>query len=118
MILQHAQLLTEVPVDVQKSYLENLQAQAHIFNPRNVPTKSFWKKITNTNLKMIYLIKSIHRQLGEHNFTLRTKVHQMFWQKFPCPIVVVKCNHTQTTDIRTVRSVWYLGCAQRICIKE
>ena len=27
MILQHAPLLIEVPVDVQKSYLENLQVQ-------------------------------------------------------------------------------------------
>ena len=82
MILQHAQLLIEVPADVQKSYLENLQVQAHIFNTRNVPTKSFWKKITNTDLKRIYLMKLT---VGEAHLTLSTKVHQMFWQKFPCP---------------------------------
>ena len=46
MILQHAQLLTEVPVDVKKSYLENLQVQAHIFNTRNACQQNhFGKKL-------------------------------------------------------------------------
>ena len=46
MILQHAQLLTEVPADVQKSYPENLQVQAHISNTRNVCQQNhFGKKL-------------------------------------------------------------------------
>ena len=82
MILQHAQLLIEVPVDVKKSYLENLHVQAHISNTRNVCQQNhFGKKISNTDL-----FDKVHTStVGAAHFTLSTKVHQMFWQKFPCP---------------------------------
>ena len=114
-VLQHAQLLIEVPVDAQKSYLENLQVQAHIFNTRNVPTKSFWKKIQiNTDLKRVYLMKSIHRQLGEHISPSVQKCTKCFGTNS----LVLSCcqgNRTQTTDISCLGMV---ECDQRICIKE
>ena len=42
--------------------------------------------MTNTDLIKKDLFDEVHTStVGEAHFTLSTKVHQMFLQKFPCP---------------------------------
>jgi hypothetical protein len=73
----------EVPVDIQKSYLEELTKFKLIFlTPEMFANKLILEKLRVLTWNGLYLMKPIQSAVGGVHFALSTKVQQMYWQNY------------------------------------